>query len=360
MSALAPTLESFFTSYLVGQRGASEHTITAYRDTLRLLLKYAHEQTSIQPSDLDISVLDAELIAAFLTMLEQQRGNSTRTRNARLAAIHSLYRHAAWRHPEHADLIAKVLAIPPKNHDQTILTYLTATEIDALLAAPDLRTPTGRRDHLIILLMITTGVRVSELTALTRADVHTGKPAAHIATHTHGKGRKTRITPLDTTTATVMRAWLTETPGSAGSPVFTARGTTRTLTTDAVAQRLKLHATTAASARPTIASKNLTPHILRHTCAMRMLAAGIDATTIALWLGHESPDSTRAYLHADLQLKQQALDRTAPPRTRRGRYRPPDKLLAFLEALIIPNSEAQSARHHSRATPKIGITRTSG
>jgi integrase/recombinase XerD len=331
MSALAPTLESFFTSYLVGQRAASAHTIIAYRDTLRLLLKYAHEQTSIQPSDLDISILDAELITGFLTMLEQQRGNSPRTRNARLAAIHSLYRHAALRHPEHADVIAQVLAIPPKNHDQTILTYLTATEIDALLAAPDLRTPTGRRDHLIILLMITTGVRVSELTTLRRADVHTGKPAAHIATH--GKGRKTRITPLDTATATAMRAWLTQTPGPPDSPVFTARGTTRKLTTDAVAQRLKLHATTAATTDPTIASKNLTPHILRHTCAMRMLAAGIDATTIALWLGHESPDSTRAYLHADLQLKQQALDRTAPPHTRRGRYRPPDKLLAFLEAL---------------------------
>ncbi len=331
MSALAPTLESFFTSYLVGQRGVSEHTITAYRDTLRLLLKYTHERTGIRPSDLDISVLDAELIAAFLAMLEQERGNSTRTRNARLAAIHSLYRHAALRHPEHADLIARVLAIPPKNHDQTILTYLTAPETDALLAAPDRSTPTGRRDHLIILLMITTGVRVSELTALTRADIHTGKPAAHIATR--GKGRKTRITPLDTTTVTALRAWLTENPSSADSPVFTARGTTRKLTTDAVAQRLKLHATTAAIICPTLATKNLTPHILRHTCAMRMLAAGIDATTIALWLGHESPDSTRAYLHADLQLKQQALDRTAPPRTRRGRYRPPDKLLAFLEAL---------------------------
>ncbi len=331
MSALAPTLESFFTAYLVGQRDASEHTINAYRDTLRLLLTYVHERTGIQPSDLDISVLDAELITAFLAMLEQQRGNSVRTRNARLAAIHSLYRHAALRHPEHAELIARVLAIPPKNHDQTILTYLTTTEIDALLAAPDRGTPTGRRDHLIILLMITTGVRVSELTALTRSDVHTGKPAAHIATH--GKGRKTRITPLDAITATAMRAWLTETPGSASSPMFTARGTTRKLTTDAVAQRLKLHARAAASACPTIAAKNLTPHILRHTCAMRMLAAGIDATTIALWLGHESPDSTRAYLHADLQLKQQALDRTAPPHTKRGRYQPPDKLLAFLEAL---------------------------
>lgn len=331
MSALAPALQSFFTSYLVGQLGASEHTITAYRDTLRLLLSYVHERTGIQPSDLDISVLDAELITAFLAMLEQQRHNSIRTRNARLAAIHSLYRHAALRHPEHADLIARVLAIPPKNHDQTILSYLSAAEIDALLKSPDRSTWTGRRDHLIILLMITTGVRVSELTALTRADVHTGKPAAHIASH--GKGRKARITPLDTTTATAIRAWLTENQHPAAIPVFTARGTNRKLTTDAVALRLKLHAATADRACPTISTKNLTPHILRHTCAMRMLAAGIDATTIALWLGHESPDSTRAYLHADLRLKQQALDRTAPPHTTRGRYRPPDKLLAFLEAL---------------------------
>ena len=331
MSALAPTLQSFFTSYLVAQRGASDHTITAYRDTLRLLLRYAHERTGIQPSDLDISVLDAELIAASLSMLEQHRGNSIRTRNARLAVIHSLYRHAALRHPEHAELIARVLAIPPKNHDQTTLNYLSAAEIEALLQSPDQSTWTGRRDHLIILLMITTGVRVSELTALTRADVHTGKPAAHIASH--GKGRKTRITPLDTATATALRAWLTQNPSHGAAPVFTARGTARKLTTDAVAHRLKLHSATAAHACPTITTKNLTPHTLRHTCAMRMLAAGIDATTIALWLGHESPDSTRAYLHADLQLKQQALDRTAPPRTRRGRYRPPDKLLAFLEAL---------------------------
>lgn len=331
MTALAPTLQSFFTSYLVGQRAASEHTIAAYRDTLRLLLSYARERTGIQPSDLDISVLDAELIAAFLTMLEERRGNSTRTRNARLAAIHSLYRHAALRHPEHAELIARVLAIPAKNHAQTILTYLAAAEIDALLASPNGSTWTGRRDHLLILLMITTGVRVSELTSLTRADVDTGKPAAHIASH--GKGRKTRITPLDATTTRAARAWLAENPGPPATPVFTARGTTRKMTTDAVAQRIKLHAAAAARTCPTIATKNLTPHILRHTCAMRMLAAGIDATTIALWLGHESPDSTRAYLHADLQLKQQALDRTAPPRTSHGRYRPPDKLLAFLEAL---------------------------
>lgn len=331
MSALAPTLQSFFTSYLIGQRGASEHTIAAYRDTLRLLLRYAHERTGVQPSDLDIGDLDAELIAAFLAMLEQRRANGVRTRNARLAAIHSLYRHAALRHPEHAELIARVLAIPPKRHDQTVLAYLDAAEVDALLKSPDRSSWTGRRDHLIMLMMITTGVRVSELTGLRRADVHTGKPAAHIASH--GKSRKTRITPLDAATAKATRAWMADNQGPGTAPVFTARGTSRKLSADAVALRLGLHAASAATPCPKIPTKNVTPHLLRHTCAMRMLAAGIDATTIALWLGHESPESTRAYLHADLQLKQQALDRTAPPNTKHGRYRPPDKLLAFLEAL---------------------------
>jgi site-specific recombinase XerD len=330
VSALAPTLQSFFTGYLIGQRGASEHTIRAYRDTMRLLLAYARERTGIEPADLDIGDLDAELISSFLTMLEHDRGNSVRSRNARLAAIHSLYRHAALRHPEHAELIARALAIPPKRHDQTILTYLDAAEVDELLRSPDRSTWTGRRDHLMILVMITTGLRVSELTGLRRADVHTAKPA-HIASR--GKGRKTRITPLDTATARAMRAWLEENEPPEAGPLLTARGTSRKLSADAVSLRLKLHAASAARACPTLATKTVTPHILRHTCAMRMLAAGIDATTIALWLGHESPESTRAYLHADLQVKQRALDRTAPPHTKHGRYRPPDKLLAFLETL---------------------------
>ncbi|MDQ3431016.1 MAG: site-specific integrase [Actinomycetota bacterium] len=331
MTALAPTLQSFFTDYLIGQRGASGHTITAYRDTFRLLLNYIHQRTGIAPSDLDITVVNAELIADFLTTLEQHRANSIRTRNARLAAIHSLFKHAALRHPEHADLIARVLAIAPKNTHRTVLTYLTEDEVEALLAAPDRCTWTGRRDHLIILLMITTGLRVSELTSLTRADTHAGPPGAHIACH--GKGRKDRITPLDAGTAAALRVWLDENPGAPAAPVFTARGTGRKMTTDAVAQRIHLHTASAAATCPTITSRNITPHVLRHTTAMRMLAAGIDITTIALWLGHESPESTRPYLHADLQLKQRALDRTAPPQTTLGRYIPTDPVLAFLQAL---------------------------
>lgn len=331
MTALAPTLQSFFTAYLIGQRDASSHTILAYRDTLRLLLAYTQNRTGIAPSQLDLSSIDAELVGDFLTMLEQERGNTPQTRNARLAAIHSLFKHAALRHPEHAELIARVMAIPAKNTNRTILTYLAEAEVTALLACPDRATPTGRRDHLIILLMITTGVRVSELTALTRADIHTARPGAHIAVH--GKGRKDRIIPLQTPTITAIGDWLAENAGPPETPVFTARGTTRKMTTDAVAQRLKLHSTRAAANCPSLTGRNVTPHVLRHTTAMRMLSAGIDITTIALWLGHESPDSTRPYIHADLQLKQRALDRTAPPTTSPGRFRASDTLLAFLKTL---------------------------
>jgi site-specific recombinase XerD len=330
MTALAPTLQSFFTAYLIGQRGASPHTITAYRDTFRLLLEYTQRRIGIRPSDLDLSMMDAELVAGFLAHLESDRGNSARTRNARLAAIHSLFQHAALRHPEHADLIARVLAIRSKNTHRAVLTYLSDSETDALLAAPNRATWTGRRDHLIILTLVTTGLRVSELTGLT-ADIRPTPPGAHLACH--GKGRKDRVTPLDTPTAVALREWLADNPAPPAAPVFSPQGASRTMTSDAVAQRLTVHAARAAQTCPTLTGRIITPHALRHTCAMRMLAAGNDITTISLWLGHESPESSRPYLHADLQLKQRALDRTAPPHTTPGRYTPPDALLAFLEGL---------------------------
>lgn len=331
MTALAPTLQSFFTSYLIGQRDASAHTISAYRDTFRLLLNYTRQQTGIAPNRLDIADLDADLVAGFLSMLETDRANKPRTRNARLAAIHSMFAHAALRHPEHAESIARILAIPAKNTHRTGITYLTDLEVDALLAAPDRTTWTGRRDHLLILVMVTTGLRVSEITAVTRADVSTDRPGAHIACH--GKGRKTRVTPLDPATAEALRLWLAENPGDQQSVVFNSRGRATKMSTDAVAQRITMHTTIASATCPTLAGRNVTPHVMRHTCSMRMLAAGIDATTIALWLGHESPESTKPYLHADMNLKQRALERTAPPRTPPGRYTPPDALLAFLEQL---------------------------
>ena len=275
MTAIAPTLQSFFTDYLQRQLGASPRTIIAYRDSLRLLLTYTHQQTGTLPADLDIAQLDATVIAEFLTTLEQERHNSARTRNARLAAIHSLFRHASLRHPEHAEQIARILAIPTKRTTQTIICWLTNPEVDALLDSPDPSSWTGRRDRLLLQVMITTGLRVSETTSLTAADIKTSRPRAYIACR--GKGRKERITPIDQPTATLLDDWLTENTAEHATAVFRARGTTHAMTTDAVARRVTLHAHNAAHSCASIATKNVTPHVLRHTCAMRMLTAGIDA-----------------------------------------------------------------------------------
>jgi site-specific recombinase XerD len=329
VTAIAATMQAFFTERLIAQRRASPHTIAAYRDTLRLLLGFAAQRTRTAPCRLDIADLDAPMISAFLDHLEHQRGNTIRSRNARLAAIHSLFSFAALRHPEHAADIARVLAIPPKRSDQTIVTFLTSTETEALLAVPDRATRTGRRDHAWILLAIQTGLRASELTALTRRDVHLGT-GAYVACH--GKGRKNRITPLAPGTVTTLRAWLAEHAGTPDDPLFTTiRG--GPMSRDALQQRLTLYTTAARRTCPTLTSKNVTPHVLRHSAAMALLHAGTDITVIALWLGHESVTTTQIYLQADMALKQQALDRTTPPASIPGRYKPPDQLLAFLEAL---------------------------
>ena len=329
MSALAPTLQAFFTDRLIGQRHASPHTIAAYRDTLRLLLCFAAEQTGHQASALDIDELDAPLIATFLDHLEHQRGNTVRTRNARLAAIRSLFAYAALRHPEHAATIARVLAIPPKRFERALVTFLTEPEIDALLAAPDRGTWTGRRDHAILLLAAQTGLRASELTGLRCTDVRLGI-GAHV--NCLGKGRKQRITPLTTQTVGVLKVWLAERAGRPDDPLFPSRSGTA-LSRDAIEHRVAKHAATASRACPSMAAKKITPHVLRHTAAMRLLHAGVETTVIALWLGHEHVETTQIYLHADLALKERALARTSPPNTPAGRYQPPDKLLAFLETL---------------------------
>jgi integrase/recombinase XerD len=329
VTAIAATVQAFFTERLAQQRRASPHTISAYRDTLRLLLGFAAARAGTSPCWLDFADLDAAVISAFLNHLEHERGNSIRSRNARLAAIHSLFGYAALRHPEHAADIERVLAIPPKRGDQTIVTFLTDDEASALLAAPDRSTRTGRRDHAWILLATQTGLRASELTSLACGDVHLGH-GAYIACH--GKGRKDRITPLTPGTITTLRAWLTEHSGAPGDPLFTtSRG--GPMSHDALQQRLAVYAAKAARACPTLAAKKITPHVLRHTAAMRLLHAGTDITVIALWLGHASVTTTQIYLQADMALKQQALDRTTPLATPPGRYHPPDELLAFLEAL---------------------------
>ena len=329
MSALAPTLQTWFTDRLIAQRNASPHTIAAYRDTLRLLLDYAEGRLGRQPCQLDIAELDAPLIAGFLDHLERQRHNSIRTRNLRLAAIHSLFRYAQHRHPEHAEDIQRVLAIPAKRADRAIVTFLDEGEIQALLDAPDRSTWTGRRDHALLLVAIQTGLRASELTGLRCGDVQlTTGPHVRCV----GKGRRNRITPLTPTTTAVLEVWLAERAGNPGDPVFpTARG--GRLSRDGLDHRLTKYIDIAAQRCPTLQEKNVTPHTLRHTAAMRLLHAGVDATVIALWLGHERVETTQIYLHADLALKEQAITRTTPPDTVPGRYKPPDTLLAFLDAL---------------------------
>ena len=330
MTPLAPTLQAFFTERLITQRNASPQTIAAYRDTFRLLLRFAHEQTGKQPFQLDIDDLDAPLIGAFLTHLEHDRGNSPRTRNARLGAIHSFYRYAALEHPEHAHTIARVMAIPTKRHERNTVSYLDLDEIKALLAAPDRSTWLGRRDHALLVLMIQTGVRVSELVGLRIGDVHLGT-GAHI--RVTGKGRKKRATTLTRETVAVLRAWLKERHGATRRPAVPHPP--RTAAQPLHGRRRSSPSTprTAAASCPSLTAKRVTPHTLRHTNAMLLRAKGVDIATIALWLGHESTQTTHIYEHADPALKEQAIARTAPLGAKPGRYRPSDALLAFLEAL---------------------------
>ena len=328
MSPLAPILEAYFTERLT-QRHASGHTVASYRDCFCLLLRFTQRRLGKPPSNLDVADLDASLIGEFLNHLEHERGNSIATRNNRLAAVHSQFTYAALRCPEHAALIQRVLAIPSKRAESTIVSFLTRTEIDALLASPERTTVMGRRDHALLLVAIQTGLRVSELTGLTWADTDLGV-GAHV--RCTGKGRKERRIPLTKATARLLRERSHETRSTPSDYLFPRRGGGR-LSRDAVADLLAKHLTVAARSCPSLAAKHVSPHVLRHTTAMTLLHAGVDISTIALWLGHSDTKATQAYLHADLALKEQALARTAPPTVGRGRYRPPDPILDFLEHL---------------------------
>lgn len=330
MSAVAPLLEAFFTERLIGQRQASPHTIAAYRDAWCLLLRFAHARAGKVPSQLALDDLDAPMIGAFLNHIESERGVSVRTRNTRLTAIRALFNFAAYRHPEHAALIQRVLTIPPKRTTKAVVTYLDEHEIRALVASPDRSTWIGRRDHALLVLAIETGMRVSELTALTCDAIRLGT-GAHV--RCHGKGRKERITPLRREARGMLRAWLDERSGAPDDPLFPGpRG--RSLSRDAVRRLVERHIATATEACPSLRTKNVTPHTLRHSCAMNLLRHDVDPATIALVLGHEDVRTTYGvYLHADLRLKERAIARTEPLNLGRGRYRPSDRLLAFLENL---------------------------
>jgi site-specific recombinase XerD len=329
MTLIAATLQSFFTDRLAQQRQSSPRTIAAYRDTVRLLLGYVREHSGKPPSQLDWDDLDATVIASFLNHLELDRHNSTRTRNVRLTAIRSLFSYAALRHPEHALVIQRVLAIPPKRFDKRIVTFLTPAEIDALIAAPDQSRWEGRRDRVLLLMAVQTGLRVSELTSLNCNDITLG---AGPSVRCEGKGRKQRAIPLSTPAAALLRSWLRERDGQPTDPLFPTR-TGRRLSRDAIALRVSTHAATAAQGCPSLAGKKVHPHVLRHSCAMGLLHAGVDTSVIALWLGHAGVRSTDAYVHADINIKEKALALTTPADARPGRYRPTDKVLAFLATL---------------------------
>jgi integrase/recombinase XerD len=322
-------IQAFFTERLLRQRRASPETVAGYRDSFRLLLRFAAKRWTKEPSKLVLEELDSDFIGDFLEHLEGERSNSIRTRNARLAAIHSFFRYVSFQEPNYADLCRRILAIPSKRYDRRPIEYLTREEIDALVAGPDTTTWIGRRDHALLLVAIQTGLRVSELIGLQRQHVALGT-GAHV--RCHGKGRKQRCTPLRREVVRILKKWLRECPSEPETPVFpSSRG--GPLSRDAVEQLVARHCQAAARRCPSLKTKTVTPHVLRHTAAMELLQHGIDRSVIALWLGHESVETTQMYLHADLRLKEKALSRTTPLKAKSGRYRPDDKLLAFLEGL---------------------------
>ncbi len=330
MSDLSALLQGFFANKLISEHDASPHTIASYRDTFVLLLRFASEKLGREPHQLVLEDLEAETVAAFLAHLEDVRGNSVATRNTRLAAIRSFFRYASYRCPDHAATRSRVLSIPAKRTDRAVVSYLTATEAEALIKAPNSLTWTGRRDHALLHVAVHTGLRVSELAATTVADTMLG-PGAHL--HCRGKGRKDRDTPLTKPTVTILNNWILERGKESSGPLFpTRRGTA--LSRDAIAKLIKKYVAEATPQCPGLAVKNVTPHTLRHTTAMMLLHAGVDLTVIAMWLGHESTETTQIYLHADMSLKEKALERLAPTNSGgTGRYHAPDVLLDFLSRL---------------------------
>src|SRR6266850_4659355 len=323
-------LEGFFTQRLLQQKQASTHTIASYRDTFRLLFRFTEKRLHKPPSRLTLEEIDAPLVAAFLNDLEKSRSISPRSRNLRLTAIRSFFRYAAYEAPAHSAQIQRVLAIPGKRYDRVQIHFLSHAELDALLGAPELETWSGRRDHALLMVAVQTGLRLSELTGLKRQDVIIGT-GAHL--RCMGKGRKERCTPLTKQTTVVLKNWLNELEKADAATVFpNARG--RVLSGDGVRYILAKHIGTASRGRPSLLRKNVTPHVLRHTTAMELLQAGVDRAVIALWLGHESVETTQIYLDANLALKEEILAKTKSLNGGKpGRYKPDDELLAFLKGL---------------------------
>ncbi len=322
-------LESFFTKRLVAQRRASPHTVASYRDTFRLLIQFAEKKLGRPPSRLMLEDLNAPFLGSFLDDLEAGRSNGARSRNLRLTAIRSFFRYAALEAPQHSGAIQRVLAIPNKRQVRRLIGFLTHPEIEALLATPALDTWLGRRDRALLLMAVQTGLRLSELTSLRQQDISLGT-GAHV--RCQGKGRKERCTPLAKPTVAVLSAWIKE-QGRGDTKILFPSARGGRLSADAVQHLVAKHVVTAGRDCPSLRRKRVTPHVLRHSAAMELLQAGVDRAVIALWLGHESVETTQIYLDADLALKEQALAKTAETKTKPARFRPDDELLAFLKSL---------------------------
>ncbi|MAG57041.1 MAG: integrase [Planctomycetes bacterium] len=322
-------LQSFFQRRLVAERGVSAHTIASYRDTFELLLHYVEKRTSRTSSALTLEDLDAPTILAFLDHLETERGNSPRTRNLRLTAIRSFMRYASVRDPTALSIAQRVLAICTKRFDRPVLGYLSRAEVEALLDAPDRSTRTGERDSVLLAVLYNTGARVSEVVGLRVADVLLDRACA---LHLHGKGRKERVVPLWKSTAKQLRSWLPRIDSNPDSPVFPNRAGKR-LSRSGVEQRLRVALKKASEQCPSLATRRISPHTVRHTTAMHLLQSGVDITVIALWLGHEDTATTHLYVEADLAMKEAALRRIDDPGGKPVRFKAQDRLLAFLEAL---------------------------
>lgn len=322
-------VQRFFSERLASQLRASPNTVASYRDAFRLLLRYASERLEQPPTDLRVEQIDADLVGEFLNFVEATRGNGARSRNTRLAAIRSFFRYVAVNEPQLLHHCGRILAMPSKRHEKRTIDFLDREEIEAILAAPDLTTWVGRRDRALLMLALQTGLRVTEIIQLTIGDVALGV-GAHV--RCLGKGRKERATPLRKDCVEVLRTWLVERAAGDDAPLFVSNRE-GVLSRDAVERLVRKHAATAAEPCPSMRAKKVSPHVLRHSAAMQLLQNGVDRTVIALWLGHESVETTQMYLHADIRMKERAMERTRPVDVPAGRYQPNDQLLAFLESL---------------------------
>ncbi len=325
----ARLLQLFFLQRLIQQRHVSHRTVTSYRDTFRLLLRFAERRLDKPVSELCLSDMDANLVLGFLDDLEKQRHNCVRSRNARLAAIRSFFQYAALQEPTALPQIQRVLAIPMKRFERPVVGFLSREEMEAILNAPDISTWSGQRDHVLLATLYNTGARVSEIIAVTRGDVE----CEHcVAVHLHGQGRKERVVPLSKPTAALVRSWVQQIGAEAQQALFPNR-LGQPMSRSGVEKRLQVAVKLATPFCPSLLDKTVSPHVVRHSTAMHLLQSGVDLAVIALYLGHESVVTTHHYLQADLKMKERALAALQPPETKTMRFKPTPEVLAFLDTL---------------------------